>query len=333
MAMSTPFLSICIPTFNRSPYLCKTLDAIVSEPSFQETDEIEIVVSDNASTDDTPSLMSRFCSAYPGKIQYLHLTEPIDSHFNFQNALDHGRGEYLKLLNDTVMFRPGMLKQLCDEIRKHPDGDVFLTNLKNCHLEYEKRIRSVNEAVEYGSFFITWISSYTYRREKYCALSAPFRYFALSFPQEDIYFRILDDHGVSYFLNQVYFERQSITFDLSSRNEAKIFGDSYILFLQIYLKSMLLTESVFEREKRDVLFWHILPVYFDFTKEFFAGKNLGWKVFWKSMPQYHQNWYYYVAIVIAFVYLTAMKIPGIKQLMRWLKDFVKSFTRNQLVED
>ena len=110
--MSTPFLSICIPTFNRSPYLCKTLDAIVSEPSFQETDEIEIVVSDNASTDDTPSLMSRFCSAYPGKIQYLRLTEPIDSHFNFQNALDHGRGEYLKLLNDTVMFRPGMLKQL-----------------------------------------------------------------------------------------------------------------------------------------------------------------------------------------------------------------------------
>lgn len=51
------------------------------------------------------------------------------------------------------------------------------------------------------------------------------------------------------------------------------------------------------------------------------------------MPQYHRNYYYYVAIVIAFVYLIAMKIPGIKQVMRWLKDFVKSFTRNQLVED
>ena len=85
--------------------------------------------------------------------------------------------------------------------------------------------------------------------------------------------------------------------------------------------------------KRDVLFWHILPVYFDFTREFSAGHTLGWRVFWESMPQYHRNWYYYAAIVIAFVYLTAMKIPGIRQLMRWLKDFVKSFTRNQLVED
>lgn len=333
LAMSNPFLSICIPTFNRSPYLCKTLDAIVSEPLFQETDEIEIIVSDNASTDDTPSLMSRFCSTYPGKIQYLRLTEPIDSHFNFQNALDHGRGEYLKLLNDNTLFRLGMLRKLYDNIKLHPDGDVFLTNHKTCHSEPEKRITTVNEAVDYGSFFITWISSYTYRRRSYASLPEPFRYYMYYFPQVDIYFRILKDGGVSYTFNESYFERQGVTYNLKVRNEADIYGECYLVFLQIYQKAGLLSKSVFEQEKRDVLFWHILPVYFDFTREFSAGHTLGWRVFWESMPQYHRNWYYYAAIVIAFVYLTAMKIPGIRQLMCRLKDFVKSFTRNQLVED
>ena len=320
LAMSNPFLSICIPTFNRSPYLCKTLDAIVSEPLFQKTDEIEIIVSDNASTDDTPLLMSRFCSTYPGKIRYLRLTEPIDSHFNFQNALDHGRGEYLKLLNDTVMFRPGMLKQLCDEIRKHPDGDVFLTNrIPGCSLP-EKRITAVCDAVSICSFYITWIASYTYRKRLYRSFPDPFRYFALYFPQEDIYFRALVNGSVSYLLNKEFFEMQRVAYKIAQRNEAEIFGDCYLRFLLIYVNSGTIPCSVFKKEKYDVLMLHTIPVYFDFSKIYFGGKTLGWLTFWRSCPLYHKEFYFWFAFIVSWFYKQARMLPGINFLAQKCKD-------------
>ncbi|MCX8512062.1 MAG: glycosyltransferase, partial [Chthoniobacteraceae bacterium] len=46
------WLSICIPTFNRSQYLRLTLESITNQELFQNSDEIEIVISDNCSSDD-----------------------------------------------------------------------------------------------------------------------------------------------------------------------------------------------------------------------------------------------------------------------------------------
>lgn len=49
-------LSICIGTFNRSAFIGATLESIVS----QATSECEIVVSDNASNDDTWKVVSEY---------------------------------------------------------------------------------------------------------------------------------------------------------------------------------------------------------------------------------------------------------------------------------
>lgn len=47
-----PLLSICIPTYNRAEYLAKSLDTLVCLPEFNSS-EVEVVISDNASTDNT----------------------------------------------------------------------------------------------------------------------------------------------------------------------------------------------------------------------------------------------------------------------------------------
>jgi abequosyltransferase len=49
-----PLLSICIPTYNRSQYLKQALETYVSNAAFD--DEVEIVISDNASTDNTEKM-------------------------------------------------------------------------------------------------------------------------------------------------------------------------------------------------------------------------------------------------------------------------------------
>jgi glycosyltransferase involved in cell wall biosynthesis len=56
-------LSIAIPTFNGSKYIREALDSIVSQSDALDED-LEVVISDNASTDDTPEIIMEFQSKY-----------------------------------------------------------------------------------------------------------------------------------------------------------------------------------------------------------------------------------------------------------------------------
>jgi abequosyltransferase len=60
---SIPLLSICIPTFNRRKYLQECFESIITQDGFNEQD-IEIVISDNASEDDTSSLVYEYMNRY-----------------------------------------------------------------------------------------------------------------------------------------------------------------------------------------------------------------------------------------------------------------------------
>ena len=65
--MPSPILSICIPTYNRAQYLEVSLDALIVE--LQDfSDQVEIVVSDNASTDTTREIVER------AKMRFAHIS-------------------------------------------------------------------------------------------------------------------------------------------------------------------------------------------------------------------------------------------------------------------
>ena len=54
--MTTPLISLCIPTFDRARYLDSLLHSLAAElATFAHA--FEIVVSDNACTDDTPDCL------------------------------------------------------------------------------------------------------------------------------------------------------------------------------------------------------------------------------------------------------------------------------------
>ena len=59
-----PLVSICIPIYNSAGFLSKCLDSIVS----QTYPNKEIIVSDNASTDETEKIAKEYVEEY--KIKY-----------------------------------------------------------------------------------------------------------------------------------------------------------------------------------------------------------------------------------------------------------------------
>jgi abequosyltransferase len=57
--MNTILLSICIPTFNRSEVLDNTLNSLFSNSEFN-SNQIEVIVSDNCSTDNTVQVVTKY---------------------------------------------------------------------------------------------------------------------------------------------------------------------------------------------------------------------------------------------------------------------------------
>lgn len=158
--MENILLSICIPTFNRIDTLMTVLRELVADPDLDE--EVEIVISDNCSTDDTEAQIRRMASEYPS-INYYRNSENVQDR-NFYLALSRGRGRYLKLLNDYILFKPGKLGIMKDYIRTYEDNDVNLFFYSNLRSPYRKvkevRIDNVDSFVRIINNKITWIANF-----------------------------------------------------------------------------------------------------------------------------------------------------------------------------
>ena len=150
----SPLLSICIPTYNRSEYLLKCLNSIISQPEFD--DRVEIVISDNCSSDNTELVIKDFIYSYPN-IKYFRNTKNLVDE-NHILALKRGTGILRKLSNDTILYKEGSLKYLLELIDKYKNSRplIYLHNYNN---EKDSLVSSLDEFLYAVSFRVTWIGS------------------------------------------------------------------------------------------------------------------------------------------------------------------------------
>lgn len=86
-------LSVCIPTYNRAAYLEPLLRSLA--PQLGPDDEV--VISDNASTDDTPGLVARWQETMPNLV-YKRWDENRGADQNYLNVVALARGDYCWLV-------------------------------------------------------------------------------------------------------------------------------------------------------------------------------------------------------------------------------------------
>ncbi len=84
-----PLVSIGIPIYNEEKYLEQTLNTIVS----QDYGQIEILISDNGSNDETQNICTRYAEQYPNVI-YHRFPENQGSVRNFEYVLEKANGKY-----------------------------------------------------------------------------------------------------------------------------------------------------------------------------------------------------------------------------------------------
>lgn len=95
MRENIPLVTIGIPTYNRHELLARAISSTLS----QDYPLIEVIISDNASTDGTDDLCHRFCKE-DDRIKYIKQSFNIGPGANFSEVLSMASGMYFMWLGD-----------------------------------------------------------------------------------------------------------------------------------------------------------------------------------------------------------------------------------------
>lgn len=117
-----PRVSILIPSYNYGRYIGRAIGSARA----QAYPNLEIVVSDNASTDDSHAVIAA-AAAQDSRIRFWVNETNIGAHANFQLVQENAEGEYLVFLSaDDVMY-PGHVAEAIEYYTSHPECDLRYT--------------------------------------------------------------------------------------------------------------------------------------------------------------------------------------------------------------
>ncbi len=107
--MQENLLTIAIATYNRHDYLKENLDVLLPQCK-KYTNVVKVVISDNASADNTGELISGYQSEYPGLITYNRNKENLGLQGNFSKAVELSHSKYIYLMGDDDILSPNFLE-------------------------------------------------------------------------------------------------------------------------------------------------------------------------------------------------------------------------------
>ncbi|QDS98998.1 glycosyltransferase family 2 protein [Adhaeretor mobilis] len=110
--MSLPLISILIPTYNRADWLATALQSAVEQETAGRF-TLEVIVSDNDSSDHTRETVHEFAATTEVPVKYVHATRSGDA--QARNAgLPHCEGDWIAFMDDDELAKADWLQKLLE---------------------------------------------------------------------------------------------------------------------------------------------------------------------------------------------------------------------------
>jgi abequosyltransferase len=176
-------LTIAIPTFNRARHLATFLNALV--PQLAEERRVELVISDNASADDTGEVVRSYIN--PGiSIRYVRSESNLGADRNILQCYEQATGKYVWICGDDDVIEPFGLAKVLSYLDSEEDYDIVCLRARGFNGEYQPRpaprkqdvliCRSAEDLACQVHVFFTFISGIIVNKQRISKL--PHRPFA-----------------------------------------------------------------------------------------------------------------------------------------------------------
>jgi glycosyltransferase involved in cell wall biosynthesis len=132
-------LSICIATRNRGAFIGETIRSIAE----QSPSGVEIVVLDGASSDHTPQIVRALQQSIP-LLRYVRQESNGGVDRDYDLCVGEARGEYVWLMSDDDVLKPGAMSQVLKALQKRYSLVVINSELRDLALDElldERRLR------------------------------------------------------------------------------------------------------------------------------------------------------------------------------------------------
>lgn len=156
--VSTPLVSVIIPTYNRARFLPNAIDSVLN----QTYPSIEILVIDDGSTDNT----SEALKPYNDKIRYLSAEHRGTAHAR-NLGMQQASGKYIAFLDSDDIYLPFKIALQVEFIESHPkigmvcsdfsgkyaDGRIDESHLRNYHTIWDRNCWQFDDVFENRGVF------------------------------------------------------------------------------------------------------------------------------------------------------------------------------------
>lgn len=166
--MSEIKVSISCITYNHAAYIQETLDSFLMQ---KVKFHFEIVVHDDASTDNTSQILATYSQRFPGKLRYTRKAKNIGMLKNSLDCLNDCRGTYIALCEgDDYWTDPLKLQKQVDFLEQncdfsgcaHQTAEVMANGIKRILGPKDDKILKVEDTFAILAPFHT--SSFVFRR-------------------------------------------------------------------------------------------------------------------------------------------------------------------------
>ena len=119
-----PLLSFAIPTYQHGHTLPTALDSILTSP---RAAEVEIVISNNASTDDTAEVVARYAARYPN-VHVRHQDTTVTFDENLARAMEGCTGRFIWTMSSDDALLPDALGTVLDTLAGLEQDSMLVGN-------------------------------------------------------------------------------------------------------------------------------------------------------------------------------------------------------------
>ena len=238
-------ISFIIAVYNNQKYFPLAVNSIVSQ---LHTSEIELIIVDDGSTDNTSQIADELAQK-DKRIKVIHQQNQW-IYASFNNGIKAAKGEYIYILNSDDKLVDGAVQKLLGSIEKYNHPDVVWTKVLWQDVDFEQNVideHDLNPGIKEDMYFASmdsvranWLSvldtgvainqANLYKRE--LALRHPFRndYYAA-----DSFFNIgiaSDIHSMAFLADSIY-RYMSYSDNQMNASIGKIYGYEHRMFNEL----------------------------------------------------------------------------------------------------